>query len=332
MIITTIEEIRLYLPNHQLNDIQGLRGFVDSSERDFLSDKLGRELFDAMQKEYDKITPDELLPENAQSWTAWIRLIRNAQAVVMFDALYRSADLNVISLNDAGMNIASTDDYASAGENLIEKFKSRCNKEAHRAVDRMLVLLEEWAREVGEIPAEKPDEDQKITIIRLWQKSRYYYLDAGLFISTATQMQEYLDIYDSREKFVSLIPNIRYAQSVYVAAEIGQSFTAYLIKAKQQGKLNATEQQLADQICWWIAFVVEHRSKLFTRKEAAEDAVKMRQSVIGFIRSNYDAFKDNIGIDSPLYVAPVTQPAAPSWENNRPGSKLFVTPPVDMKP
>lgn len=34
MLIKTIEEVRLYIPNHRLDDIQGLKGYIDSSERD----------------------------------------------------------------------------------------------------------------------------------------------------------------------------------------------------------------------------------------------------------------------------------------------------------
>ena len=334
MIINTIEEVRLYLPNHRLDDIQGLKGFIDSSERDFLADKLGAELYDAVCEKYHEILPEELFPENSKSWTEWHKLIRAAQPVVVFDALYRSADLNVISLNEAGMNIASSENYDAAGEKLIEKFKSRCNTESHRAVDRMLVLLETWAQKVGTLPEEPEEEETEMQqIVRLWKKSRYYYQDSSLFISTATQMQQYLDIYESREKFVTLIPQLRYIQSVLIEGEIGSSFVSYLIKAQKEGKLNEQERILVEKICWWTAFAVESRSKMFNRSEATEDAIKMRQNAIGYIQQHYADFSANIGIDSPLYVAPVedTTSDTPKWENNLPGNKLFVTPSIDSK-
>lgn len=334
MLINTIEEVRLYLPNHRLDDIQGLKGYFDSSERDYLADKLGMELYEMVCEKYNGIQPAELFPENSSAWTEWHRLIRAAQSVVVFDALYRSTDLNVISLNEAGMNIASTDNYDAADEKLIEKFKSRCNTESHRAVDRMLVQLEAWAHKVGTLPDEPvEDEPEAHTIVRLWKKSRYYYLDSSLFISTATQMQEYLDIYESREKFVSLIPQLRYIQSVLVEGEIGRNFTRYLVKAQKEGKLNEQETELVEKICWWIAFAVESRAKMFSRSEASEDAIRMRQDVIGFIKQNYAYFTEVIGLDSPLYVAPVetSGSSVPAWENNRPGNKLFVTPSIDSK-
>lgn len=334
MIINTIEEVRLYLPNHRLDDIQGLKGFINSSERDFLADKLGMELYDAVCEKYNTIRPEEFFPENSSEWTEWHRLICAAQPVVVFDALYRSADLNVISLNEAGMNIASSDNYESAGEKLIEKFKSRCNTESHRAVDRMLVLLETWAQKVGTLSEEPEEEETEMQqIVRLWKKSRYYYQDSSLFISTATQMQQYLDIYESREKFVSLIPQLRYIQSVLIEGEIGSSFVSYLIKAQKEGKLKEQEKILVEKICWWTAFAVESRSKMFNRSEATEDAIKMRQNAIGYIQQHYADFSANIGIDSPLYVAPVEESTSdtPKWENNLPGNKLFVTPSIDTK-
>lgn len=334
MIINTIEEIRLYLPNHRLNDIQGLKGFIDSSERDFLEDKLGAELYEALCDKYDSILPEDLFPENSKSWTEWHLLIRAAQTVVMFDALYRSADLNVISINEAGMNIASSDNYDAADEKLIEKFKSRCNTESHRAVDRMLVLLETWAQKAGPLPDDPEEEESDMTqIVRMWKKSRYYYLDSTLFISTATQMQQYLDIYESREKFVSLIPQLRYVQSILIAGEIGGSFVNYLIKAQKNGTLKGNEIDLVEKICWWTAFSVESRSKMFNRAEATEDAIRMRQDTVNFIKQNYADFSKNIGVDSPLYVVPADNTAntVPAWENNVAGNKLFVTPSIDTK-
>lgn len=334
MIINTIEEVRLYLPNHRLDDIDGLKGFIDSSERDYLVDKLGAELYDAVCEKYNEMVPSDLFPENSGNWNEWHRLIRAAQPVVVFDALFRSADLNVISINEAGMNIASTDNYEAAGEKLIEKFKSRCNTESHRAVDRMLVLLETWAQKAGELPDESAeDEGDMQQIVRLWKKSRYYYQDASLFISTATQMQQYLDIYESREKFVTLIPQLRYVQSVLVEGEIGSSFVQHLIGAQKAGSLTDKERILVDKICWWVAFAVESRSKMFSRAEATEDAIRMRQNAVGYIGRNYEAFADKIGIDSPLYVEPQVSSGSetPVWENNRPGNKLFVTPAIDTK-
>lgn len=334
MLIKTIEEVRLYIPNHRLDDIQGLKGYIDSSERDFLADKLGMELYNAVCEKYNSMRPEELFPENADQWNEWHRLIRAAQPVVVFDALYRSADLNVISINEAGMNIASSDNYEAADDKMIEKFKSRCNTESHRAVDRMLVLLETWAQEVGTLPDDPTEDEEDMKhIVRLWKKSRYYYQDSSLFISTATQMQQYLDIYESREKFVTLLPQLRYIQSILVEGEIGSSFVHYLIKSQKEGKLTNQETILVEKICWWMAFAVESRSKMFNRSEAVEDAIKMRQNTIGFIEKNYADFSSNIGIDSPLYVAPVEESTSsvPKWENNRPGNKLFVTPSIDTK-
>ena len=41
MIITTIEELRLASPAHAIDSIDGLVGFIDNSEHDFLEDIVG---------------------------------------------------------------------------------------------------------------------------------------------------------------------------------------------------------------------------------------------------------------------------------------------------
>ena len=48
MIITTIQELRLASPAHALDSIDGLVGFIDNSEHDFLEEKLGTPLYDSL--------------------------------------------------------------------------------------------------------------------------------------------------------------------------------------------------------------------------------------------------------------------------------------------
>ena len=118
-------------------------------------------------------------------------------------------------------------------------------KEAHAAVDRLLVTLEEWAEEVGKYDAEDLSEEQqeKKDITELWRQSRYYYLADGLFINTARKLNEFIDIYESREKFIQLLPDLRYVNEFVLRTELGDTLTDYLLEQMRNGALTAVEQK-----------------------------------------------------------------------------------------
>ncbi|MDD3037893.1 DUF6712 family protein [Bacteroides sp.] len=358
MLLTTPEELRLYLPTHVIDHIESMAGFIDNSEHDFLMDKIGRPLYARLCQEYkamgDKIV---LSPENAEYQTPWMQLLVLCQRAVTFDAFFRAADIASVSVNDSGINVIGTDDYDPANKDSLSKYKSRCNIEAHRAIDRMLVQLEEWAQEsaIEEAPEDTitDEEVQRVAIraeiVALWRKSRYYYLADGLFINTAHKFNEFIDIYDSREKFIQLLPDLRYCQEISLRSELGDDLIDSLIDKYQTGQLTEIQKKAVVNLQRALALAVEARNKMFSRKDARDEAIMNLRIAITFIAKNQDAFLPDIE-SSPIYVKPkekvsVTQhgsatpsmigmpdqpqPAEEPWRNNRRGDTLFVTPSVE---
>lgn len=86
MIITSIQELRLASPAHALDSIDGLVGFIDNSEHDFLEDKLGTPLYDALCQWYDQ-NPAVRSSVSDYQTGYWNRLLLLAQRCVAFDAL-----------------------------------------------------------------------------------------------------------------------------------------------------------------------------------------------------------------------------------------------------
>ena len=54
MIITTTEELRLCFPAHAYDSIDSLVGVIDNSEHDFMQDKLGTPMYNALCDWYDE--------------------------------------------------------------------------------------------------------------------------------------------------------------------------------------------------------------------------------------------------------------------------------------
>ena len=251
MIITSIQELRLASPAHALDSIDGLVGFIDNSEHDFLEDKLGTPLYNALCQWYDENRTVRSSVSDYQTGY-WNRLLLLAQRCVAFDALGRAIGMQAISVNNAGINMSIADDYPKADDKAMQTYRDTCTKEAHAALNQLLRQLEQWCKEQphpqplsegegsedsGSVLSDSVAEREEI--VALWKESRYYYLAAALLIPSCEVLQSYLNIYDSREKFIQLLPDLRFIQEEIIANSIGEDLLKVVIDFARDGKLPA---------------------------------------------------------------------------------------------
>ena len=232
MIITTIEELRRCLPSHAIDHIEAFKGYIDNSEHEFLLQPLGQPLYDRLCDWYDENQPTYSEVEDRETGY-WNRLLLIAQRCVAFDAMSRAIDQQAISINGAGINFASAEDYKPADRDAINAAKLSYQKEAHSAINRLLYTLEQWAESTGTMLGEADDERTEITA--LWRQSRYFYLVAQLLIPSAVVLQEYLNIYDSREKYIQMLPDLHFIQEEQIAPAIGEDFCDELVALQLRG-------------------------------------------------------------------------------------------------
>ena len=270
MIITTIEELRLCFPSHAIDHIEAFKGYIDNSEHEFLLQPLGQPLYDRLCDWYDENQPNYSEVEDRDTGY-WNRLLLIAQRCVAFDAMSRAIDQQAISINGAGINFASAEDYKPADRDAINAAKLSYQKEAHSALNRLLYTLEQWCVGHGSDPnvasqsdassgsdpsntsaqasggelGSGPDSasasdaqsapDPQSEITALWRQSRYFYLVAQLLIPSAVVLQEYLNIYDSREKFIQMLPDLHFIQEEIIAPAIGEDFCEFLVGMQTTG-------------------------------------------------------------------------------------------------
>lgn len=344
MLLTTPEELRLYLPTHVVESLEPLFGFIDNSEHDFLLEKTGAPLYMKLTEKYGKVKDKSSIFAEGEVEGPWYTLIGLCQRPVAFDMLFRAADVSAVSVNAGGINIPETDGYDAAGGEALERYKKRLNMEAHRAIDRLLSTLEEWAEEVcsaditGKDYSIGTETEEKREIIGLWRKSRYYYLVDGLFINTARKFNEFVDIYESREKFIQLLPDLRYCQEFVIRPELGDNLTDLLISHMHDGTLNETEKIAIRLIQYALALKVESRSPLFKREEAKDEAVGAMRRMLDFLSVHQNDLPEDAVKTAPFFKepekpkeeeAPLQPSSIPAWENNRKGNRIFVTPAVE---
>ena len=364
MIITSIEELRLCFPAHAYDSIDPLAGVIDNSEHDFLQDKLGTPLYNALCDWYDehptersRVNSRYLSGEGRQDIGYYNKLLIMAQRVVGFDAMSRAVSTNIISINNAGLNISTSDDYGKVDLAAVDTFKNSCIKEAHASVNLLLQALEEWTKKANAATvSEDSSSDEEIdpelkAITDLWKQSRYFYMSTASLIPTAQCLQGYVNIYDSREKFIQLLPDILFIQEENIANAIGDDFLKWII----QQSLSAVDpgsflSDIIHRLRKTIAAMLVERTQVikFTkeqRQQAHDDSVRLMQRAINDIRAHQDDILTALGKEhedifkkSPLYVAPAVEPASssechadsaqgePQFENNRRTSGMFVTP------
>jgi hypothetical protein len=363
MILSTNQELRLILPSNAVDDIANLQGVLDNSEKDFLQDKLGKPLYTRLCEYYTTLGGDGFYQQKTDGSYAkkpWSVLLNLAQRMVVNDAMARYAYQQILSVNGAGVNIASSTDYDPATEKLLDKGVAGYRMEAMVSLNNLLKLLENWAVSINtpaeaatkdgsastEVPkgesTEVPDDGKSDIpqdentkahtaieeIVLLWQESKYYYLHHDLLFPTCSVLEQYLSVHDNRDKFIRLLPDLRYIQDEYIADVFGDELIDRLQNADDRDKLLRKVRRLM------TAYLVERTTVIAfdkaTRLLAHNESVSLRDSVYRLLKAEKQAQEaaDSNASSSTASADSSSSAADKSggYENNQEGDKIFVTP------
>ena len=351
MILSTTKELRLHIPSNAIDEISSLQGILDNSEKDFLRDKLGDSLYNRLCEYYQTISPDDFfmaVSNGEHSKQPWMQLLLMAQRMVTYDAMSRFAYTQALSINGAGINMASSDDYGTASKDLLDKSVQGYKREAMVSLNQLLVMLEGWARKMetpapiadadttepsptepeGDTSPTEPEDEQHKAIEEisvLWQESQYYYLHHDLLIATCADLQQHLDIYESREKFIRLLPDLHFIQDEYISEAIGEDTVQHLLHTT-----DPNDKPLLRKVRRLMVAHLEERTTILTidkarRAAAHNEAISLRASVLRLMemRKAVDA-ANNTPTDKPS--TNTTDSTGKGYENNQPDSKIFVSP------
>lgn len=341
MILSTTKELRLHIPSNAIDEISSLQGTLDNSEKDFLRDKLGDSLYDQLCEYYQSISPDEFylsVTNGEHTHQPWQQLLLMAQRMVTYDAMSRFAYTQALSINGTGINVASSEDYGAASKDLLDKGVQGYKREAMVSLNQMLVMLEGWAKKMAtpapiadadstEPPTtEQKDEQHKAIeeISLLWQESQYYYAHHDLLIATCADLQHYLDIYESREKFIRLLPDLHFIQDEYISETIGEDTVQRLLHTD-----DPADKPLLRKVRRLMVAHLEERTTILTidkarRAAAHNEAISLRSSVLRLMEMRKAVDAANNTPDNPS--TNTTDSTSKGYENNQPDSKIFVSP------
>lgn len=341
MILSTIKELRLHIPSNAIDEISSLQGILDNSEKDFLRDKLGDSLYHRLCEYYQTVSPDDFymaVSNGEHTQQPWMQLLLMAQRMVTYDAMSRFAYTQALSINGTGINVASSDDYGTASKDLLDKGVQGYKREAMVSLNQMLVMLEGWARKMAtpaaiaeadstDPPTTEPKDEQHKAIEEislLWQESQYYYAHHDLLIATCADLQQYLDIYENREKFIRLLPDLHFIQDEYISEAIGEDTVQRLLHTD-----NPNDKPLLRKVRRLMVAHLEERTTILTidkarRVAAHNEAIALRSSVLRLMEMRKAADAANTTPDNPS--TNTTDSTSKGYENNQPDSKIFVSP------
>ena len=379
MILFTNQELRLQIPSNAVDEVANLQGMLDNSEKDFLKPRLGASLYDRLCKYYASIEPVDFCDtviNGSYTDNPWSELLVYAQRMVANDAMAQNIEKQVLSINGSGINVASSSDFAVATKDQIAQGKGSFRETAMTSLNNMLSLLEGWAKEVNTpmpietagdgtessnpsdgsnqgsssegtdsgndtaAEAEKKRHEAIEKIVTLWQESKYYYYHRDLLFPTCESLYPYLDIRDNRDKFIRLIPDMRFIQSEYLEEAFGEDFIPRLLQASEDDKLLKKARQL-------IAAYLKERTSVInfdklTRSTAHNDAITVRESIHRLLKkeeaeaqAKLDAAKADSATEGNTSSSTSNASSASSsdnkdgsegYDNNQKGSRIFVTP------
>jgi hypothetical protein len=373
MLIRTLEELRLYNTSHALDDLEPLMGIIDNVEKDILVDKLGKPLYTALCSHYKNV--DNALFVKAVQEDSLDNdmdvLLRLSQAVVANEVINHAIALHLVSLNNSGLNMGSAEDYAVASKEAVETSRNELYQLTHIAINALLEWLEEKAMEAtpatpnpdpspmdGEGSAANEGEPEESNeseesgamlgsepdIAELWKQSSFYYQTTTLLIPSALVLREYWDTFDNREKFVRMLPDIRYAQDI-IGDEIGEQWLDYLIDIAFKGTDDAHLNYIIIRLRRACVALLESRTDVIRkdkerRSRAYDEGLKYLRRACEYMTTHQEDLPE-AALEkfktSPLYVAPpVEEDTKPQcdcdcgkgWKNNRKGNVMFVMPTI----
>lgn len=354
MFITDIDEIKAYLPTTVWQNPDGLFSLLDDTEETYLVPLLGRPLFTYLQEEYKRLSAiNAILPKDEEYSSAnvpeegggvadrdtltrkdkdTIRILRICQAIDIYMTLANNSGILNVSINEGGgMNSVSTGGYDHADKDAISRFEKDAYMKAHRAIDRLLLALEEDARhlpaEASGSPTIEPANEEPPYFSDLWKQSRYFYLQHDTLFTTAAEFNRYVNVDRSREVFVTLQADIRYCQDTYLCPEIGVELMETLVASLTDPSLLPVEKK--DLRVWQnaimrlrtaLALYTEARNEKLARKQSRNEADLSLARAKEYISAHQDAFGEYI-VDSPLYVPSPegTGGASPDSPSGQPG-------------
>jgi hypothetical protein len=201
MIINDTPTIKKYLPVNASVNFDNIKPSIKAAERKFLKPLIGKSQLDIL---------------SASSTDAKVlEAIDLAQESVANLAYYLGLPISAVQINDAGIHVVDGNNSSPATDKQFKELQRSFKRSGHEALDELLELMED-----------NPDK------FSAWLQSDSYSVHNSLLVNKTSVFNKYYYIFNSRQTFIALTPNIRSVEDQFILPSIGSELLKAL-KNKQ---------------------------------------------------------------------------------------------------
>lgn len=228
-LITTISELKTYVPFEGNTRMETLQPFINEAEDLYVKPLLGKEFYTELQSEYDASQKEDPTPLSADT-AALLPYVQ--RAIAYYTQLLAIPQLSA-PFGELGVRQHRGEDSDVAPRWMIEKLQLSALKSGDIHADRLLAFLEENA---------------SIEKYATWYQSEANTVNSGTIVYNTAIASKHIDIGESRRIYLQLRPTIVALERRFVPRLIGQSQYADLINNIQANTVSAEYAKLIDRL------------------------------------------------------------------------------------
>lgn len=225
MLITETQELEHHFPTSKWDKCEKLLPLFKETERNDLRRQIGVKLLDQLNEDYKRISvPGTGLPFDQCGTSSTYDLLEACGKYIVLLTLANNVRSFATTLNrGGGWNMSTSDNFETPDEEQFKALERELYMRSQNALESICLALED-------------DAMNDKTYTSLWEGSRTYYVHSDLLLSSASMLQLYYDIEERREKFNSLVPHIKAAQSRLLVPRLGKKLMRALLDMDKVNK------------------------------------------------------------------------------------------------
>ena len=211
MIIKDTETLREYLSVNGSVDFENIKSYLNQAERKLLKPLIGT----AQLAIFDAAVTDPII-EEAQ---------KLAQEAVANFGYYLYLPMNAVQISDNGIHVVDNENTKTATDKQFKELQRSFKTTGHEALDELLEHMEI-----------SPDK------FPTWFESSAYTVYKDLLVNKTSVFNKWFYIFNSRQTFVALKPNIQIVEDRFIKAPIGLE----LLTALKTSQTNANRKEVKE--------------------------------------------------------------------------------------
>lgn len=224
-IITNISQLRDASTINISNLLRNWQPYINEAEKVFIKPFIGTEFYEQLKEEANS---------SSSGYSGYEDVLALAQTAIALYALYLGVDEMALSVSSQGIQVVASDSHKPAPQYAVLNLKETWIARAHRNMDFLLEYLDEHKED---FPLYLPATD-------------------GLFITSAKDFQQYVDIRGSRRLYISLKPIMKNIERKFILNTLGKDYYDELkekINSSGSDVLSDDDQDIIDRISPAIA-------------------------------------------------------------------------------